>query len=71
LSGSGSGSGVAAGTGDGVEDGIDSGDGIDVAGRSGDVTGMWAGVCVGPGVCTIWGVQVWVFKFGWSGLGIV
>jgi hypothetical protein len=59
-----------------VEDGIDVGEGIDVAGGAGVVPGMRAEVCVGSGVCAIWGVQVWLFqvwvvKFGRSGRGVV
>jgi hypothetical protein len=38
------GSEAGAGMGDGVEDGMDVGDGMDVAGEAGVVTGMRAGV---------------------------
>jgi hypothetical protein len=45
---------VGDGIGDGVEDGTDVGEGMDVAGGDGVVTGMRAGVCVGYEVCAIW-----------------
>jgi hypothetical protein len=56
--------------GDGVEDEIDVCDRMDVAGGAGVVTGMRAGVCVGSGFYAIWGIQVWVLKFGCSSLSV-